>query len=100
MKFLMIANSFGVNLQTFAKQIAEANNFDLDIYVLYIGGCSLETHYNNIKSDAKAYQLFHNGADTGEMISIKSALEMDTWDVVSLQQASMFSAVLESPLST
>lgn len=84
----MIANSFGVNLQTYACDIAKANNFDLDIYVLYIGGCSLDTHWRNIQSDAKAYELFHNGISTGNIVSIKDALILDDWDMISLQQAS------------
>jgi len=88
MKFLMIANSFGVNLQSYVNEIAKANDCDIDIYVLYIGGCSLETHWNNIQEDAKAYELFHNGASTHEMISIKDALKLDSWDIISLQQAS------------
>jgi len=84
----MIANSFGVNLQTYASQIAKANDYELDIYVLYIGGCSLSTHSYNISNDKKDYELFVNGANTGKMISIKEALLMDAWDYVSLQQAS------------
>ena len=96
MKFLMIANSFGVNLQTFAKQIAEANNFDLDIYVLYIGGCSLDNHCRNIDGDVKGYELFVNGSSTGKFISIKDALEMDKWDVISLQQASHMCALVDT----
>ena len=96
MKFLMIANSFGVNLQLYAKQIAEINGFDLDIYVLYIGGCSLYAHCNNIDNDTKGYELFVNGETTGKMISIKEALQLDEWDVISLQQASHASGILET----
>jgi len=96
MKFLMIANSFGVNLQTYARDIAKANDCDLDIYVLYIGGCSLDTHLRNIEADAKSYELFNNGVSTGKMISIKDALLMDKWDVISLQQASHMSGQIDS----
>ncbi len=96
MRFLMIANSFGVNLQTYAQQIAEANNVDLDIYVLYIGGCPLDLHERNIKEDKKDYELFHNGTSTGKMVSIKEALLMMEWDKISLQQASHYSGNVDT----
>lgn len=96
MKFLMIANSFGVNLQTYAQSIATINNCDLDIYVLYIGGCSLDTHLRNIEGDIKGYELFHNGVSTGEMISIKEALKKDNWDKISLQQASHMCGIIDT----
>lgn len=93
MKLLMIANSFGVNLQQYAHDIAKVNNFDLDIYVLYIGGCSLETHAQNIKNNEATYELFSNGKTTNKFISIKDALLLNQWDYVSLQQASHFSGI-------
>ena len=58
MKLLLISNSFGVNLQTYAKDIAKVNGLDLEIYTLYIGGCSLELHDKNIKENNKVYELF------------------------------------------
>ena len=67
---LSISNSFGVNLQSYAHQIAEKNGIDLDIYVLYIGGCPLEKHYTNLLTNAKDYELFHNGVSTHEFVSI------------------------------
>lgn len=91
MKLLLVSNSFGVNLQTYAKEIAKSNNFDLDIYTLYIGGCSLDIHVKNIEENNKNYELFFNGSSTNKMISIKEALELDNWDIISLQQASHYS---------
>ncbi len=49
MKLLLISNSFGVNLQIYAKDIAKANGLDLEIYTLFIGGCAVKSHYANIK---------------------------------------------------
>lgn len=95
MKLLLIANSFGVNLQTYAKDIAKVNGLELDIYTLYIGGCSLDNHVKNIEENNKAYELFANGSSTHNMVSIKEALEMDKWDIISLQQASHFSGIID-----
>ena len=58
MKLLLISNSFGVNLQIYAKDIAKLNGLDLEIYTLYIGGCPLELHDKNIKQNNNAYELF------------------------------------------
>ena len=96
MKILLISNSFGVNLQTYAKSIAQKNGLDLEIFTLYIGGCSLETHYNNIKEDKKAYQLYVDGNATDIFVSIDEALRLKDWDYVSLQQASHLSGNISS----
>lgn len=96
MKYLLIANSFGENLTRFANGIAKANGLDLDLYSLYIGGCSLESHWVNIVEDNKDYQLIHNGVWTDTFLSIKDALEMGGWDVISLQQASHMSPYIDT----
>lgn len=96
MKILLISNSFGVNLQRYSTEIARANGFELDVYTLYIGGCSLQTHHENIKGNKAAYELFVNGETTGKFISINDALKMDNWDYVSLQQASHESALIDT----
>lgn len=96
MKILLIANSFGVNLQRYSTEIAKANGKALDIYTLYIGGCSLATHHENIDGNKKIYELFVNGETTNSFISILDALKMDSWDYVSLQQASHESGRLDT----
>ncbi|MBR4377792.1 MAG: DUF4886 domain-containing protein [Bacilli bacterium] len=96
MKLLLISNSFGVNLQIYARDIAKLNGLDLDIYTLFIGGCPLRSHDANIKENKKDYELFNNGASTGRFVSINEALLMDNWDYVSLQQASHVSGIVDS----
>lgn len=96
MKILLISNSFGVNLQIYANDIAKLNGLDLDIYTLFIGGCPLRSHDANIKENKKDYELFINGVRTGRFISINEALLMDNWDYVSLQQASHVSGIVDS----
>lgn len=96
MKILLISNSFGVNLQTFVKELAVFNGLNLEIYTLYIGGCPLELHDKNIKENNKAYELFVDGNSTGEFVSINDALTRENWDYVSLQQASHLSGIISS----
>lgn len=73
---LSISNSFGVNLQKFASQIAASNNCSLDIFVLYIGGCSLQTHCENIKDNSHNYVLYYNGKPIKENVSILDTLTL------------------------
>lgn len=96
MKLLLISNSFGVNLQTYVKEIAKLNGIELSIYTLYIGGCPLKSHDANIKENKKDYELYVDGTSTGRFVSINEALLMEKWDYVSLQQASHVSGDISS----
>ena len=91
MQILLISNSFGVNLQIYAKEIAKVNGLNLNIYTLFIGGCPLELHDKNIKENNRAYELFVDGKTTSIFMSIDEALRLRDWDYVSLQQASHLS---------
>lgn len=88
---LSISNSFGVNLQKYASQIASSNGFKLDIYVLYIGGCTLEKHASNIKINSNEYDLYHNGECEKHAVTIKEVLKLTKWDYIITQQASHLS---------
>lgn len=96
LKILSISNSFGVNLQTYAHQIAKANDLDLDFFVLYIGGCSLQKHVENIHSNEPIYELYHNGKSTSKYVSILDGLKIENWDYVLTQQVSSLSGFIES----
>lgn len=96
MKILLIANSFGVNLQKYAKEIAKVNGLDLTLYTLFIGGCSLETHDKNLIEYNEDYELFIDGSSTGRFVSINDALTFEEWDYISLQQASHLSGDVSS----
>ena len=91
MNILSIGNSFSQDAQRYLYNIAKSDNFDLTCVNLFIGGCSLHTHFKNICTDESAYMLEINGFGTGFKVSIKEALLSREWDVVTLQQASHFS---------
>ena len=96
MKILAIGNSFSTDATTFLHEIAEDMGDDLQVVNLYIGGCSLETHWLNAQANAPLYSYELNGHATGRMVSIKSALTECKWDIVTLHQASLLSGIEES----
>ncbi len=68
--------------------LAKANGIDIETVNLYIGGCKLVTHWENVENDAALYDLECNGGEGERKISIKEALGLEDWDVITLQQAS------------
>ena len=91
MNILSIGNSFSHDAQRYLHQIARAGGHDVLCMNLYIGGCSLERHSENIRTNARAYSLELNGFDSGISVSIQEALQSRQWDVVTLQQVSHMS---------
>ena len=97
MKILSIGNSFSIDAHRYLSHLAEEADIDLTTANLYIGGCPLEKHFRNALGDVKAYAFDFNGAVVpGLLVSIKEALLFDSWDFVTLQQASHFSARFET----
>ena len=96
MKILSIGNSFSEDATAYLRKISEAGNCPIDISNLYIGGCSLHMHACNIKIDEKKYRLEYNGIYTDRTVSVNEMLKTDSWDIVTVQQASCDSGVLSS----
>lgn len=95
-KVLAVGNSFSQDATHYLHQIAAADNVEMKVVNLYIGGCSLEQHWNNIRSEAEEYLYEENGRSTEEYISIPKALEMDKWDYIVTQQVSHDSGIIET----
>ena len=96
MKILSLGNSFSQDAQRYLHEIAKHEGVDVYSTNLYIGGCSLETHYKNMSEDNSSYELEINGKPTGELISIKTALLSNDWDYVTMQQVSSLSGIYSS----
>lgn len=92
MNILCIGNSFSQDATRYLHQVSGE---ELYVRNLYIGGCSLETHYNNILEDKADYEYQKNGRFM-RMISIKEALSKKKWDVVTVQQVSHYSGMSET----
>jgi len=92
LKILCIGNSYSVDTMQYVYQIAK----DLDVPKitlgnLYIGGCSIETHYQNATNDIADYTYFFNNNGswvTTPNYTIKQAAESENWDYISFQQNS------------
>ncbi len=96
MKILAIGNSFSEDATTYLYKIAKSADVDMYVVNLFIGGCSLERHAANIKEDAKAYGKFVNTGYIEEKVSIKETLISEKWDIVTIQQVSTHSGIIES----
>ena len=99
MKVLMIGNSFSICNLKQMPQVAKSMGLKLDLASLYIGGCSLERHWNNVVASTNAAfkpYRFDRTTDGVKVVvkgkaNIPAALVLDKWDVVTIQQASHFS---------
>ncbi|MBO5879401.1 MAG: DUF4886 domain-containing protein [Clostridia bacterium] len=96
MKILSIGNSFSTDAQRYIHKISLLAKNPIKTVNLYIGGCSLRTHYINMLENAKKYDFQFNGESTGLPVTIKDALISDDWDYVTLQQASHYSTNRDS----
>lgn len=94
-KVLAIGNSFSQDAETYIHRIASASGIELMMSNLYIGGCTLERHHQNIETDEPAYEYTKTGAEK-RMASIREALEEEKWDFVTMQQASGYSGQYET----
>lgn len=95
-KILAIGNSFSQDATQFLHDIAKADGVDTKVVNLYIGGCSLQRHWENIESNAKNYLYERDGKSTGNYITIQEALVEEDWDYIVTQQASHDSGMLET----
>ena len=61
---------------------------DFKLGNLYIGGCSINRHYNNAVHDLADYIYYTNSGDgweKKEQVSIENAVKEDVWDIISIQ---------------
>lgn len=92
-KVLAIGNSFSQDsAPQNLHQIAAADGTTMVIGNMYIGGCSIQRHVNNVRNDAPAYQLTYVAADGSKKViencKLSEAIKMEDWDYVSVQQVS------------
>lgn len=95
-RILAVGNSFSEDaIDQYFHELCEAAGKRVIIGNLYIGGCSLERHLLNARTDSAAYRFRRIGHDgvtiTANPVTLSSALQSDDWDYVSFQQASPLS---------
>lgn len=90
MKLLSIGNSFSQDAHKWLYQVTKSTGKEILAANLYIGGCSLETHWEKFLDRSPAYDLEING-EFLQKISLLDALSRENWDVVTFQQVSHLS---------
>ena len=92
-KILYIGNSFSEDATRYLQAIADG---ELYVRNINIGGCSLERHAHNVEGDIAEYALQEDAGAPIRSISVREALCMEKWDVVSIQQVSGYSGLIET----
>lgn len=118
LKVLMIGNSFSICNLKQMPPVAASMGLKLDLASLYIGGCSLERHWNNVVAAstnetfrpylttwsyasiadqskvpfaASLVEALNRKKEPVKHSNIPAMLTGDRWDVVTIQQSSHFS---------
>ena len=101
-KILCIGNSFSEDATTLLNPMLSSYGIDTLVVNLFIGGCSLEQHWENIEYSKQDYLYIRNGVgntsgnDTVRMVSINEVILEEEWDIVTIQQSSLLSGLYES----
>ena len=95
MKIRAIGNSFSQDATRYLQEVARSAGEDLFVRNLYIGGCSLERHAQNIKTGEEAY-AYEEDAKKICMMSVTDGLKAEKWDFVTVQQVSGKSGRIET----
>lgn len=99
-KILAIGNSFSIDAMEYLWHILRAGGVEeVVLGDLFIGGCPVDLHAQNIKDDAHTYIYLKNTdgvwRETPEA-SLTDGLLDEDWDIVTLQQASHDSGLPET----
>ncbi len=98
-KILSISNSYGKNALWELYDICKAEGVkEIDIAVMYIAGCSLDKHWENIQMNNAAYEVFRNNNGTWvstQNCTIDSLLAEGDWDVITTQNSSGLSGMAD-----
>ncbi len=94
-RVLSIGNSFSRDAFSYVPFLIEelAPGTKVDFCILYIGGCSLERHYQNMKSGEAAYEYDIFSSEVGRWtmerdVSLEKGVMQQDWDIIILQQQS------------
>lgn len=95
-KVLAIGNSFSEDAFYYLHEMAKSDGRNLMAVNLYIGGCSLKQHVENLCAGNAKYMYQKNGVLTDRYVSIQEILREEEWDIIMTQQASHDSGVFET----
>lgn len=99
-RVLAIGNSFSQDaVEQYLYELGAAAGKEMVIGNMYIGGCNIDKHLNNIKSDAAAYEyrkVSNGNKNNMKSVKLSYALADEKWDYISLQQASGESGIFST----
>lgn len=99
-KILAIGNSFSIDAMEYLWQILRAGGVeDITLGDLFIGGCPVALHAQNIREDAHTYVYLKNTDGVWcqtPNASLADGLLDEDWDIITLQQASHDSGLPET----
>lgn len=98
---LWIGNSHGDDSVRWSHEVAKDLGLDFMVANLYIGGCTLEMHYENLLNGNKAYEFrtYSNGVwQTTKNVSIQEAISFKgiKWDFAVIHQQGSNSGISSS----
>ncbi len=96
MKVLSIGNSFSTDAQRWLNELSKAYGQEIESYNLFIGGAPLDKHVENFKNEKHDYLLERNGYAYKTKASIQDALAITHYDVITVQQVSGLSGLLDT----
>lgn len=101
LKVLAIGNSFSEDaIENYLHQLAAESGTPMIIGNLYIGGASLDLHWENAHNDAAVYDYrkinLEGSKTTTSSTAISTVLSDENWDYISFQQVSGQSGLFES----
>ena len=98
-KILAIGNSFSDDaMEHLAIILKDAGVEEIVLGNLYIGGCSIDTHFEKMMSLAKDYDFRINTGSgwSSTKQDIQTGILYTDWDVITVQQASNYSGLIDS----
>lgn len=99
-KILAIGNSFSEDAaESYIDDLAKADGVNVIVANMYIGGCSLEKHWNNANGNSAAYS-YRKITDGVKTVladqTLFHAIKDEDWDFITFQQVSGYSGVYNS----
>lgn len=92
LKILAIGNSFSLNSMWNLYDICkQAGVKQIDIAIMYIGGCSLDKHWEGAQNNSTEYRLYRNNSGKWKITpnyTLEAILKEGGWDIITLQQKS------------
>ncbi len=99
LKILSIGNSYSEDATAMLTDVAgncKDESIEIKAVNLYIGGCPLELHAHNLENDLGAYLYQVKGKAVKENVKISDTVKEDDWNIVTFQQASGISGLIDS----